>query len=159
MKKNIPGICLFITIPLLFSCTESRPDLIKEESEIRQLLQQERKAHFERNADLFISEFSENMLSVNKGQVMTASPKERKDRIQRYFNNVEFIKWDDLAGPIIRFSDDGSLAYAIIQKEVIVNRKDSTGISVPDTSHFAWASIYRKEKGEWKVEANISTNK
>lgn len=148
-----------IAIAIFFISCREKPDLAKEEAAIRQLLQQERKAHFDRNVDLFINEFSENMLSVNRGVVMTASPKERRDRIQNYFNNVKFIRWDDVVAPIIRFSDDGSLAYAVIQKEVIVNRKDSVGRSFPDSSYFAWVSVYRKEKGEWKVEANISTNK
>ncbi len=82
-----------------------------------------------------------------------------KERIGKYFNSVQFIKWDDTADPIIRFSDDGSLAYAIVQKEVIVTYPDSSGKAFNDTTHYAWSSIYRKQNGEWKVECNISTNK
>lgn len=80
-------------------------------------------------------------------------------RISKYFGSVQFIKWDDTAEPIIRFSDDGSLAYAIVQKDVIVTYPDSTGNAVNDTTHYAWSSIYRKQNGQWKVECNISTNK
>ena len=71
----------------------------------------------------------------------------------------EFIKWDDVAEPVIQFSDDGTLAYAIIQKLVILSYPDSSGKKFIDTTNYAWASIYRKQKGEWKVECNISTNK
>jgi hypothetical protein len=152
---------LFLALICLvsFSCQHKPVDLEMEEKSIRRMLQTERKAHFDRNVDLFINEFSDSMLSVNKGIVMKATPQERREKINGYFRSIEFIKWDDVAEPIIRFSDDGSLAYAVIQKQVIVSYPDSLGKKIIDTSDFAWASIYRKQKGEWKVECNISTSK
>ena len=80
---------------------------------------------------------------------------QNKKRIEPYFSSVEFIKWDDVAEPVIRFSDDGTLAYAIIQKQVIVSYPDSAGKKFIDTTNYAWASIYRKQKGEWKVECGM----
>ena len=143
---------------LLVAC-KSKPDLEKEKRTILAMLQTERKAHFERNVDLFMSEFAEGMIQVNRGEVTTATKELNKERIGKYFGSVQFIKWDDTAEPIIRFSDDGSLAYAIVQKDVIVTYPDSTGKAFNDTAHYAWSSIYRKQNGEWKVECNISTNK
>jgi len=141
------------------SCSNSSRDFSKERAEITALLEQERKAHFDRNVELFMSEFSDSMINVNRGIVTAATEEQHKERIGKYFGSVQFIKWDDVAEPIIRFSDDGSLAYAIVQKEVIVTYPDSFGNSFTDTTNYAWVSIYRKEKGEWKVEANISTNR
>ena len=123
------------------------------------MLQTERKAHFDRDVELFISEFADSMISVNRGVVSIPTKTEHKERIGKYFGSVQFIKWDDTAEPIIRFSDDGSLAYAIIQKDVILTYPDSTGKPFYDTTHYAWSSIYRKYHNEWKVECNISTNK
>lgn len=131
----------------------------KETQAITALLRQERKAHFEKNVDLFLSEFADSMLSVNKGKVSVATTEENRERIGQYFGRVEFVKWDDVAEPVIRFSDDGSLCYAIVQKQVILSLPDSLGRKISDTTDFAWASIYRKQKGEWKVECNVSTNK
>jgi len=139
------------------SCTQPA-DPEKEEKAILRLLQQERKAHFDRDAELFMSEFADSMLSVNKGKVTVSTPAENKRRISNYFNSVKFIKWDDVADPVIRLSRDGTLAYAVVQKLVIVQYPDSSGKEQADTTDYAWVSIYRKEKGEWKVEANISTN-
>jgi hypothetical protein len=159
---SLPGN---LHIALLFSATlfalscHQKPDLATEEKAIRSILATERKAHFDRNVDLFISEFADSMLSVNKGKVTIATPGENRKRIEPYFNSVTFIKWDDVAEPIIRLSDDGSLAYAVVQKEVILTYPDSLGKAFYDTTHYAWTSIYRKQKGEWKVEANISTTK
>ena len=150
--------CVLLFLPILFGCN-LKPDLEKEKQTILSMLQTERKAHFDRNVDLFMSEFADSMVSVNKGVVSSPTKAEHKERIGKYFDSVHFIRWDDSVDPIIRFSDDGSLAYAIIQKDVIVMYPDSLGKAIYDTTHYAWTSIYRKQKGEWKVECNISTNK
>ena len=148
--------CLFL---LVLAACNSKPHLSKEKETILSMLQTERKAHFDGNVDLFMSEFAEGMISVNKGEVSIATRELNKERIGKYFGSVRFLKWDDTAEPIVRFSDDGSLAYAIVQKDVIVTYPDSTGKPYNDTTHYAWSSIYRKQHGEWKVECNISTNK
>lgn len=151
-------LVLFISVMAINACT-SKHDLAKEEKAIRDLLQQERKAHFDRDVKLFMSEFSDSMVAVKNGTVKTATKEENEKRLGAYFGSVEFIKWDDAAPPLIRFSDDGSLAYAVLQKEVILTYPDTTGKAFYDTTNYAWVSVYRKQKGEWKVEANISTNK
>lgn len=143
----------------MLSCTHRPNDLSKEKKAIQDLLQQERKAHFDRDTDLFVREFSDSMLSVNRGIVKYTPPDTMRRSVGKYFAAVKFIKWDDLAEPVIRFSADGSLAYAIVQKEVIVSYPDTTGRLFFDTTLYAWASVYRKVGGAWKAEANISTNK
>jgi hypothetical protein len=157
MQQNLT-LALFLSALILLSCNR-KTDLNKEEKAIRDLLQQERKAHFDRNTDLFVAGFADSMTAVNKGKVTTLSREQNKKRVEPYFNSVEFIKWDDVTPPVIRFADDGSLAYAIVQKLVILTYPDSTGKAFYDTAHYAWASVYRKQEGEWKVECNISTNK
>ena len=143
---------------LLVACNTTA-DLEKERNTILTMLRTERKAHFDRNVELFISEFADSMISVNRGVVTAPTKETHKERIGKYFGSVQFIKWDDTAEPVIRFSDDGSLAYAIIQKDVILTYPDSMGKPLYDTMHYAWSSIYRKYNEEWKVECNISTNK
>jgi len=145
-------------VPGLLSCNH-QPDIEKERKAIQFLLEQERKAHFDRNADLFVAEFADSMIAVNKGKVTAASPDENKKRIADYFDRARFIKWDDTAEPLIRFSGDGTMAYAVIQKQVIVSYPDSSGRKIKDTTDYAWVSIYRKQQGEWKIETNISTEK
>ena len=153
--RYIGGCCLLFS---LVTCT-SGADLEQEKNTISGMLKTERKAHFDRNVDLFIAEFADSMISVNKGVVSAPTKEEHKIRIGNYFGSVQFIKWDDTAEPIIRFSNDGSLAYAIIQKDVILSYSDSTGKAFYDTTHYAWTSIYRKYNDQWKIECNISTNK
>jgi len=144
--------CLILT-----SCSNTDKNG-KDIEAIKNLLQQERKAHFRKDADLFVSEFAADVIQVNKGIVSQSSREENRKRFKTYFNDVNFIKWDDVTEPIIKFSEDYSLAYAIVQKLVILERKDSVGKIINDTANFAWTSVYRKQQNEWKLECNISTN-
>ena len=153
----------YFFIPMIFclmlgSCSNA-DNSGKDIEAIKNLLNQERKAHFQKDADLFISEFAPDVIQINKGIVLQSSIEENRKRFRTYFNDVNFIKWDDVAEPIIKFSEDHSLAYAIVQKLVVLQRKDSTGNILNDTTNFAWTSIYRKQQNEWKLECNISTNK
>ena len=151
---------LIIYSPLIFcvACKE-KIDFSKEEMMIREMLATERKAHFERNADLFINEFADSMISVNRGIVNIPERSEQWERIGNYFSKMEFIKWDDTAEPVIEMSPDGKMAFAVIQKKVVVTFPDSTGNKVIDSTDYAWVSIYRKINSEWKVVCNVSTNK
>ena len=72
--------------------------------------------------------------------------KEKKEilKFNKYFSSVEFIKWDDVTGPIIRFSKDGTLAYTIVDKIVQVTYQGKKGEMVRGETHFAWTAIYKK---------------
>jgi hypothetical protein len=50
-----------------------------------------------------MSEFSDSMISVNRGVVSPINMDETRKRIQGYFNKVEFLKWDDIVAPKISF--------------------------------------------------------
>ena len=73
MTRNIT-VAFFVIIVILCGCnTGENFDKQKETQVITALLQQERKAHFEKNVDLFLSEFADSMISVNKGKVSVAT--------------------------------------------------------------------------------------
>src|SRR5687768_4205120 len=95
-------VACFLVLPAI-SCYRS-PDFKKERAEIIALLNMERKAHFEKNVTLFMSEFSDSMISVNRGVVTLGNNDQRRRRIQEYFNSVDFIKWDDVVPPKINFA-------------------------------------------------------
>ena len=149
-------LILTIMVFIFVSCSK-QVDLDHERKVLTQLLEQERTAHFENDVDLFVSEFADTSISVRRGVVKPQTPAEAKKRIETYFNSVEFIHWDDVAPPIIDISDDGSLAYAIVQKNVVLTYKDTLGVPLTDTTHYAWITIYKKLAGEWKMVCNAST--
>lgn len=160
---HVTGKISFISCfaALIFSC--SSPDSSSNEEEDRKkiltLHEAQRTAHFGKNAKAMVDQFASNLISVNHGKISKADPQKDMDRFQSYFDAVEFKKWDDVSPPEIRFSDDHTLAYTIVDKLVVLLAKDSTGSAVEETTHYAWVSIYRKQNdGNWKLECIASTN-
>ena len=130
----------------------------KTKQELLTLHHQERVFHFEKRATEFANYLSENIISVNRGEVRQPTRAENKNRFENYFNSVEFIEWDDAAEPIIQISEDEKMAYVVVQKKVTVIYGEAEE-GLRGTTEFAWVSIYEKENGKWKIVCNASTNK
>ena len=144
---------------LLISCKNtSVPNLEKEEHEILQLEASQKAFHFSKNARSFTDLFSDHFLTINKGIVGSPTRTISFEKFDRYFKNTEFVKWDDRKQPIIRFSDDGSVAYVAVQKEVVIKSTAGNGSSQVDITNFAWLTVYRKFKTGWKIDCVVSTN-
>ena len=155
MKK----IAMFFLVIFLTACQESQSfDEASATQEILDLHHVQRAYHFEKKAEEFAGMMSADFISVNGGIVSRPTYEENLQRFGNYFGSVEFIKWDDLSEPVIRFSEDGSLAYTIVDKEVILQYETEEGNMLKDTTHFAWTAIYRKGKDGWKIESIASTN-
>lgn len=117
-----------------------------------------RDIHFNKDAESMAKDQAEGFISVDKGTISQPSAEQTKARFQKYFNSVEFIKWDDIEPPIIKFSEDGTLAYTIVHKDVEVQYLDENKKRVDEKTIFAWVAIYRKYPEGWKLECISSTN-
>jgi ketosteroid isomerase-like protein len=118
-----------------------------------------RKAHFGPDAKAMVDKMTEDMISVNAGKIHRPDRERDIEGFQSYFNSVKFKKWDDVKPPEVRFSEDHSLAYMVVDKLVVLEAKDSVGKPFEETTHYAWVSIYRKQPdGNYKLECIASTN-
>ncbi|WP_165864997.1 hypothetical protein [Rufibacter latericius] len=149
----------FLLLPLLaFSCAE-KPSTEEDTAKLLQVYAQQRKAHFGKDAKAMFANSSPEMISVNAGKINVSSGSSDVEAFQNYFNSVDFKKWDDVKPPVIRFSEDHSLAYTVVDKLVVLTTKDSLGRNIEETTHYAWVSIYPKQKdGNWLLECIASTN-
>ncbi|NAS14096.1 nuclear transport factor 2 family protein [Poritiphilus flavus] len=157
----LKGIAILL-LSLLFSsgCQEqTRPDLDAEKAKILEMHHAQRNYHFEKDSLAFADQMSEHFISVNRGIISRPTREELLARYNRYFSSVEFLKWDDVSDPVIRFSDDGSMAYTVVDKIVRVRYTDAEGNSEEGETHFAWTTIYRKYGDQWKIDGVTSTNK
>jgi hypothetical protein len=145
---------------LFVACNRSTaPDLEAEKKEILRLEALQRQYHFTKNAGDFVKLFSREFISINKGKISKPTQEENSQRFEAYFKAVEFIKWDNKAEPLVRFSADGSLAYVAVDKLVILQEPGPEGKLLTDTTEFAWLTIYKKEGSSWKIDCVTSTNK
>ncbi len=70
-----------------------------------------------------------------------------------YFKEIKYSYWENIDTPIVDVNDD--LAVVTYHKKTITTDQAS---QVPDTSVFAWASVYKNIGGAWKVTGIITTD-
>lgn len=159
--SKITALGVAITLLLVWACAPKSDGSVEEDiAQLMKIHNDQRVAHFEKKPEILQQQGAAKAISVNKGKIdSTATLESSLARWNSYFNAVEFKKWDDLNPPVIRFSADRSMAYMIVDKEVILDTQDEEGKKIEETVHFAWVSILRKqEDGGWKLECIISTN-
>lgn len=150
-----PRVLLFLLM-ILVACRPA-PDLQAERDALLAIHEQQRKAHLEKNAALLLADSSNDYMEINRGFIKRPNRTESLQRFQSYFNSVDFIKWDDVTAPVFSFSDDATMATAVVDKFVVLRRKDEP--SRLDTSYYAWLAVYRKRNGKWQMERMASTNR
>jgi hypothetical protein len=144
----------------LFSCKHaSTIDFEGEAKKILALDDQSRIFHFNKDAKGLVASFSKDFLSINGGKIELPAVADSYQKFEGYFKSVTFVKWDNNKEPIVRFSDDATVAYAAIDKTVILKLTDENGKEAMDTTNFAWLSVYKKVKGEWMLDCIASTTK
>ena len=150
----------FIALLCLYSCaTIHNVNYEKERKDILALNAQQREDHFMKNAKAITNLSSDNFLVVDAGKISKPKRESQLKRFESYFSAVDFVKWDDVKEPEVRFSKDASVAYVAVEKIVILKGVGASGQNVTDTSHFAWISIYKKTKMGWELDAIASTRK
>jgi len=113
--KSGSFICLIL--PFLLTGCDIKTDISNDYKQLVQLQRQQREAHINKNADLLVSMFSKDFISIDSGSINRPTREESRNRFQAYFDNVEFIAWDNIEDPVIRISSDGTMAYIIVQVE------------------------------------------
>ena len=150
---------LSLIVILCISCNKPASFSIEEETaNILKLHHSQRDYHFNKDSITFANQLSKNFISVNRGEISQPTKEETIARYNSYFSSVEFVKWDDVSKPIIKFSNDGSMAYTIVDKIVTVTYKDENGDLIKEETHFVWTAIYKKYGREWKIDHIASTN-
>jgi hypothetical protein len=145
--------CMLLAIS---ACGQS--DRQKDNKILAAYQKQEQAAHLTNNAPLLLEMMSDTVTQVKGGAVKKFVKSQLLERFTQYFGMVEFIKWEDTAPPVYYLSDDGSTASVIVQRRVELRMKNDTTNTIEKTD-FAWTELWRKEKGQWRMHTNISTDR
>lgn len=135
------------------------PPHVEDLAELLRLHKQHQTAHLNYNAELFVETFAEDLVTVQRGTVLTRNKAENLKRIKGYFDSFKFKKWEDVKPPVIKISDDGTLATIIVEKIVEGTYKNEKGETVKSVTEFAWLEVWEKIEGKWKITTVASTRK
>ena len=126
-------------------------------NELLRLHYQARAAHFNRDAKSLLGDVADDFVSVDAGQVKRPERDANIKRMQSYLDASTFIEWDDVSPPVIKVSDDATMAYVINHKKVRRQTKDKDGKLQESVEVFAWVATFRKIDGRWRLAMVAST--
>ncbi len=151
--------CIFIGFTVVLLGCQSSPDFEVLKSEIVALHKIEIDAHWKKDIDFFVRDISEDYMTVSNGEIQRPTLEDIRSRFSSYLINTTFTEYRDVAEPIIGFSKDGFLAWAIFQITVAGKRMQDDG-SVRDLDFTcAWLTLYERQGDTWVRLTDVSTFK
>ena len=156
MQRNVPGILWFLLLIFLLAC---KPDINKEKlkQELIDLHNNQIKAHWDKDITFFTKDLASDYWQVARGEISFPEVNEIRDRFTSYLNSTSFTKYENIEEPMVRISDDGSMAWIIVKVKI-----EGESI-VSDTSDrlldftCAWITLYNREDGKWIRQGEVST--
>ncbi len=132
-------------------------DLQADRTAILAIHATDREAHFKTDPDLLFSNTGTGFLSVSRGHVGRPRIEDLKATFRDVFKGAIYQEWDDVEPPVVRISNDGTMAWMIARVRVRRLKADASGRE--QTEQFTYAGIitYEKRAGRWVKTANVST--
>ena len=154
--KPFTLILLFIAYAASASAHPSA-DLEKEKAELLRLHNSDREAHFKTDVDRLLENSPEEFISVSRGKISRPSKDDARKMFTGYFREAKYYEWDDVEEPIIRISNDASMAWMITRYRVRRVQKNAAGVEKEEKFVYAGIMTYEKRDGRWVRVANVST--
>jgi hypothetical protein len=151
------SLFLFLMLSTVTVPAQSASQLEKEKAELLRIHKADREAHFKTDVDLLQQHSPDEFISVSQGKIYRSNKADERKQFTDYFQHAKYYEWDDMDEPIIRVSNDGSMAWMITRIRVRRTQKNAAGAE-PETK-FIYAGImtYEKRDGKWIRVANVST--
>jgi len=117
------------------------------------------KAHFEKDVDFLVGDLSEDFFLVSNGEIRRPTVEEVRSNFENYLSGTTFTEYRDLREPLIGFSDDGSVAWSVVQVKVAGKRTGDDGSEGELDFTCAWITLYRKRGDRWVRLGEVSSFK
>ena len=152
----------FTVILLLVACAacaiaEPSADLEKEKAELLRIHKSDREAHFKTDVDMLLENSPEEFISVGRGKINRSSKDDARKMFTGYFRDAKYYEWDDVEEPIIRISNDATMAWMITRTRIRRVQKNASGEEQEEKAVYAGIMTYEKRDGRWMRVANVST--
>ena len=136
---------------------QKQVDFEKERAALLEVHQTDRRAHFLANGRLLLENSADEFIYVGNGKITRSKRNEFEESFKEYFKDVKYYNWDDLEPPIIKISNDASMAWMIVRIKVRRVKKLITGEDEERGFIYAGIMTYEKQNGKWVRIANVST--
>ena len=116
-------------------------------------------AHLSEDASSLAAPIPQDYLFVSNGDVERLNAEDVRESLQSYFDATTFSHYADTNEPIIGFSKDGTLAWAIVQVRVAGSRHREPEADHGFDTQWAWITLYERQNDQWSRIADVSTNR
>ena len=144
---------------LTAGCCRQEPDTDSLRAEILELHRSFIQAHLDKDVDFIVKPTAPGYLFVSNGLVQEMDAGMMKGMLSAYLDSTRFTEYRDMAEPIIGFSEDGTLAWAIVQVRVAGTRALPDGSSHTYDTLWAWITLYQRSDEGWLRIADVSTDR
>lgn len=146
------------TIVLLAGCSRAEePGSSPERVALEAILQNQRNAHLERDADRLVEHIAERLVSIDRGAITIQTRGQVREMFASYFEGASYLAWEDLEPPLIKISSDGSMAWVVRRVESDREEPDGSGGRRRRQLISAFTSTFEKVNGEWRLTTVTST--
>lgn len=122
---------------------------------LRDVLEAERQAHLQRDADALVAHLADTLISLDAGTISEVSRDEMRGAFHQYFSGARYERWEDLEPPRIRLSNDGKMAS--VARRVSVARTTHGEARPGDTFVSSFLATYEMRDGRWQMTSVAST--
>lgn len=137
----------------------SQDSQVKMKSEILDLHRATIQAHLDADVGFLVRDLSDDFVSVSGGEIQRPTREEIESSFADYLSNTVFAEYRDLQEPIVGLSEDGSVAWSIVQVKVAGRRKVDDGQERELDFVCAWITLYRRQQDRWARIAEVSNFK
>jgi ketosteroid isomerase-like protein len=113
-------------------------------------------AHMHKDVDALVRDVSDDFVSVSAGEIHRPTRDELAASFSAYLDSTTFSQYRDLCEPVVGFSDDGSIAWAIVQVRVAGRRASGDGPPRDFDTTWAWITLYRRQGDRWLRLVEVS---
>jgi hypothetical protein len=128
------------------------PDLEAERASLLALHRAGITAHVELDAEALAKDHSDEFVSAYQGRISRGTIEGTRRFFTEYFKDASYPQYEDVEPPIIRISDDASMAWILSRTRV---RRVHKGKEEPFV--YAGVMMYAKRDGRWVRVGNAST--
>jgi ketosteroid isomerase-like protein len=148
----------FFAFALLAGCSGAEePGRAQDRAALEAILEAQRSAHLELDADRLVERIADELVSVDNGVITVQSRDQVREMFASYFEGATYFAWEDLEPPLTKISADGSLAWVV--RRVGVDREEPDGAGGRRRRKFvsAYTSTFEKSDGQWWMTTVTST--
>ncbi len=160
-KFKMKDVFCWVTLGLAFWSSPLYPQQTKPDDAAQILILHKEllQAHLRNDAQGVLAAEPGQIVVVSRGEVLFPSKAERLTQYREYLAGVEFSEYRDLVEPLVRVSQDGTLAWLIVQVKIAGSQLDRQGGKKAFDSVWAWIELYEKRDGRWFRVGEVSNAK